>query len=106
MSFASPGYLKAHSRNHTGQRTLAAHCVTIHSGNRHQGKKEKYPSLPVQARYCLFFHVLGGQYVETGCCYYEVHDQIEKSNNKRMVTVRRVIILLNFSRHPSLICLC
>jgi hypothetical protein len=44
MSFASPGYLKAHSRNHTGQRTLAAHCVTIHSGNRHQGKKEKYPS--------------------------------------------------------------
>jgi hypothetical protein len=73
MSFASPGYLKAHSRNHTGQRTLAAHCVTIHSGNRHQGKKEKYPSLPVQARYCLFPHVLGGKNAETGCSYYEVH---------------------------------
>jgi hypothetical protein len=80
MSFASPGYLKAHSRNHTGQRTLAAHCVTIHSGNRHQGKKEKYPSLPVQARNCLFFHVLGGQYAETGCCYYEVHP---RSNLKK-----------------------
>ncbi len=41
MSFARPGYLKAHSRNHTGQRTSASHCVRIHSGNHHHGKKEK-----------------------------------------------------------------
>jgi hypothetical protein len=29
--------------------------------------------------------------------------QIKKANEKRTVTVRRVIFFLNFSRHPSLI---
>jgi hypothetical protein len=76
MSFARPGYLKAHSRNHTGQRTSAAHCVTIHSGNHHQGKKRKIFLFTSSSTILPF--VLGGQYAETGCCYYEVHDQIEK----------------------------
>jgi hypothetical protein len=56
--------------------------VTNPSGNHHQGKKEKYPSLLVQARYCRFPHVHAGQYAETGCCYYEVHP---RSNLKKQI---------------------
>ncbi len=31
--------------------------------------------------------------------------KLKKANNKKMVTVRRVIIFLNISRHPTLITL-
>ncbi len=36
---------------------------------------------------------------------WRIQNQIEKVNKKRTVTVRRVIIFLNISRHPLLICL-
>ncbi len=107
MFFARPGYLKAHSRSLTGEKHLHLPIVwQILQGIIIKEKKKKYPldqfklDVAVSPVY-MQANMLKQNAVTTRC----ILDQIEKSKKNRTVPVIRVIILLNFSRHPSLICL-
>ncbi len=106
MSFAGPGYLKAHSRSQTGERHFSCPVCDKSFRESSSRKKRKISLFTSSSSILRFPHVHAGQYAETGCCYYEVHP---RSNLKKQI--RRECLqlegyyLLNFSRHPSLICL-
>ena len=108
MFFARPGYLKAYSRSHTGEKHLHLPIVwQILQGIIIKEKKKNIPldqfklDVAVSPLY-MQANMLKQNAVTTRC----IQDQIEKSKKKnRAVPVIRVIILMNFSRPPSLICL-